>query len=317
LESDRTQLEHTSPVYGVIAALVWAALATFLLYLVDVGFELLPFQPQYPLWLLKVAMAFVNALSIPLAGVLFLHIAAALAPLAGLGQVYRAWASRVATVLALVFLLLLPILGFATWRGIANVQAIVNQQVVKINRNADQIRAAIRQASTPKELQQLMVVQQGPPINDEELKIPLARLKQAKLLLVDQVQNNYIQQIPGIKSSEYRPIFNQLLRTTALAMAGSAGFASLSWNPKRKESLLKSILDVFAKSKAIIASRLNSLRPVPDDRARNSRLMQISRDKQLKAAVRNEREIKQKQLQRRKILDKFDQARERENKKKT
>jgi len=315
LEPDQAQLKQTAPVYGVITVLISAALATFALFLVDVAAELLSPQLQDPLWLLQAATVFVNTFTIPLAGVLFLHLAAALDPLKGTGELCRSWASRVATVLALLFLLLLPLLGVATWRGITNVQAAVQQEVNVIGLGADRVRAAIRKASSPKELQQFMVEQKGPRVSEEDLNIPLATLKKSKLLLVDQVQTNYTNQIPGVKSRRYYPIFMQTLRTSALALAGSAGFAALAWNPKRQQSLLRTYLELGAKIKSRITAKFNSLRPVPDEEGRNSRLMEKSRNTLNQTMLRNKREMEQRERQQRANFEKLRKAREKQQKK--
>jgi len=221
----------------------------------------------------------------------------------------------VATVLALLFLLLLPLLGVATWRGITNVQAAVQQEVKVISLGADRVRAAIRKASSPKELQQFMVEQKGPRVSEEDLNIPLATLKKSKLLLVDQVQTNYTNQIPGVKSRRYYPIFMQTLRTSALALAGSAGFAALAWNPKRQQSLLRTFLELGAKIKSRITAKFNSLRPVPDQEGRNSRLMEKSRNTLNQTMLRNKREMEQRERQQRANFEKMRKAREKQQKK--
>jgi hypothetical protein len=315
LEPDQAPLQQTAPDLGIVTVLVSAALATFAFFVVYVAADLLPPQPQDPLWLLKAATAFTNAFIIPVVGVLFLHLAAALSPLTDVGQRCRALASRAAILLALVFLLLLPILGFATWRGIANVKTANQQQVDQINRNAERVRVAIRKASSPKELQQFMVEQQGPQVTAEELNTPLAKLKQAKLLSVEQVKFFYVGQIPGIRTEAYEPIFIQTLRTTALTLAASLCFASLAWYPNRQKSLLRLFLDFNDKVKTRIASKLNSLKPTPDKKDRNDRLMEQSRNKLSQSMLRNEREINKNLQKRKKNLANIAEQREKQRKK--
>ena len=259
-------------------------------------------------------MGFVNTLTIPLAGVLFLHLAAALAPPKDLGELCRAWASRVATMLALFFLLLLPLLGFATWRGINNVQTAVQQEIKLINLNADRVRAAILKASTPKELQQFMAEQKGPRVNVDEFNIPLATLKNSKLLLVDQVKTYYTNQLPGLKSRRFYPIFMQTLRTSTLALAGSAGFAALAWNPKRQQSLLRTFLETGAKINSRITNNFSSLRPVPDEEGRNSRLMEKSRNIENQTMLRNKRYMEKMERQQKASFEKLEKAREKQQK---
>jgi len=315
LEPDQAPLQQTAPDLGIVTVLVSAALATFAFFVVYVAADLLPPQPQDPLWLLKAATAFTNAFIIPVVGVLFLHLAAALSPLTDVGQRCRALASRAAILLALVFLLLLPILGFATWRGIANVKTASQQQIDQINRNAERVRVAIRKASSPKELQQFMVEQQGPQVTDEELNTSLAKLKQVKLLSVEQVKFYYVGQIPGIRTGAYEPIFIQTLRTAALTLAASLCFTSLAWNPNRQKSLLRLFLGFNDKVKARIASKLNSLKPTPDEKGRYDRLMEQSRNKLSQSMLRNEREINKNVQKRKKNLANIAEQREKQRKK--
>jgi fumarate reductase subunit D len=315
LEPHQAPLQQTAPDLGIVTVLVSAALATFAFFVVDVAADLLSPQPQDPLWLLKAATAFTNAFIIPVVGVLFLHLAAAVSPLADVGQRCRALASRAAILLALVFLLLLPILGFATWRGIANVKTASRQQVDQINRNAERVRVAIRKASSPKELQQFMVEQQGPQVTAEELNTPLAKLKQAKLLSVERVKFYYVGQIPGIRTEAYEPIFMQTLRTTALAFTASLCFASLAWNPNRQKSLLRLFLDFNAKAKARIANKLDSLKPTPDKKERNDRLIEQSRNKLSQSMLRNQREMNKSEQERKRNLANMAKQREKQIKK--
>lgn len=315
MEPHQAPLQQTAPDLGIVTVLVSAALATFAFFVVDVAADLLSPQPQDPLWLLKAATAFTNAFIIPVVGVLFLHLAAAVSPLTDVGQRCRALASRAAILLALVFLLLLPILGFATWRGIANVKTASRQQVDQINRNAERVRVAIRKASSPKELQQFMVEQQGPQVTAEELNTPLAKLKQAKLLSVERVKFYYVGQIPGIRTEAYEPIFMQTLRTTALALTASLCFASLAWNPNRQKSLLRLFLDFNAKAKARIANKLDSLKPTPDKKERNDRLMEQSRNKLSQSMLRNQREMNKSEQERKRNLANMAKQREKQIKK--
>jgi hypothetical protein len=160
-----------------------------------------------------------------------------------------------------------------------------------------------------------MAEQNGPRVSVEEFNIPLATLKKSKLQLVDQVQNYYMNQIPGVKSRKYYPIFMQTLRTSALALVASTGFAALAWNPKRQQSLLRTFLEVGARNKSRITSKFNSLRPVPDEEGRNSRLMQKSRNTQSQTMLRNKREMEQRERQQRSNFEKLMKAREKQQKK--
>ena len=205
-------------------------------------------------------------------------------------------------------------LGFVTWRGYTNVQVANNQQVTKINRNAGILRAAISKASTTKELQLFMAEQQGPPVIPEEYNIPLPQLKAKKLALVNQIQANYIAQISGFRSNNYQPIFFQILRTASLSLAGTVSFAALVWNSNSQRSLLTIIFDFITRAKARSTNKLSSLRPQPNDQKINKRLLEKSREAQRKATLRNQREMNKDVLQRKKLFEKLEQAREKQKK---
>jgi hypothetical protein len=132
---------------------------------------------------------------------------------------------------------------------------------------------------------------------------------------VEQVKFFYVGQIPGIRTEAYEPIFIQTLRTTALTLAASLCFASLAWYPNRQKSLLRLFLDFNDKVKTRIASKLNSLKPTPDKKDRNDRLMEQSRNKLSQSMLRNEREINKNLQKRKKNLANIAEQREKQRKK--
>jgi hypothetical protein len=222
-----------------------AALALFAIYAVVVAFDIFPLRLADPLWLITASSALVNAVSIPLAGVVFLHLAAAIAPYTNWIHQRRQNISRLAAWAALGFLLLVPLLGFATWRGIANVSAASQKQTAGYTRSAQNLLQAIDRAATPRELQQSMVKLQGPQISDQDLNQPLAVLKKAGTLLVKQALAASVSQLPKPDSQAYKPLYIQTLRTALLALVSSIAFAAVVWNPLKRQTLLRS---VFSKS---------------------------------------------------------------------
>ena len=222
-----------------------AALAMFALYAVVVAFDILPLRLADPLWLITASGALVNAVSIPLAGVVFLHLAAAIAPYTNWIHQRRQNISRLAAWAALGFLLLVPLLGFATWRGITNVNAASQRQTAGLTRSANALLAAINKASSPQELQRSMVALQGPQLRNEDLAQPLALLKNAETQLVKQALASSLSQIPKVDSSAYKPLYIQTLRTALLALVSSIAFAAVVWDPLKRQTLLRSL---FSKS---------------------------------------------------------------------
>jgi len=222
-----------------------AALALFAIYAVVVAFDILPPRLLDPLWLLSASTGLVNAVSIPLAGVVFLHLAAAIAPYTNWIHQRRQRISRLAAWASLGFLLLLPLLGFATWRGVTNVNAASQKQTAGLTRSANALLAAINKASSPQELQRSMVALQGPQLRNEDLAQPLAVLKSAETQVVKQALISSLSQIPKADSNAFKPLYIQTLRTSLLALVSSIAFAAVVWDPLKRQTLLRSL---FSKS---------------------------------------------------------------------
>ena len=219
-----------------------AALAMFALYGVMVAFDILPPRPIDPLWWLAASTALVNAVSLPLAGVVFLHLAASIAPYTNWIHQRRQLISRLATWAALGFLLLLPLLGLTTWRGISNVSNARQMDVAALTRKANTLLVAINNASSPQELQRSMVKLQGPQIRNEDLTKPLPVLKKAETQAVNQALAAYLEQLPKPDSKAYQPLYIQTLRTGLLSLLSAIAFAAVVWDPLKRQSLLQSLL---------------------------------------------------------------------------
>jgi len=218
------------------------ALALFAIYAVVVAFDILPPRLTDPLWLLTASTALVNAVSIPLAGVVFLHLAAAIAPYTNWIHQRRQRISRFAALASLGFLLIVPLLGFATWRGITNVNTATQKQSRAYTTNARRLLQVIDNSATSRELQQGMAALQGPQIRDQDLSQPLPVLKKAQSQIVKQVLAAYLNQLPKPDSAAFKTVYYQTLRTGALALVSSLAFAAVVWDPLRRQSLLQKLL---------------------------------------------------------------------------
>jgi len=219
-----------------------AALALFAIYAVVVVFDNLPPRLADPLWLLGVSTALVNSVSIPLVGVVLLHVAASIAPQTNWIHQRRQRISRFARWAALGFLLLVPLLGFATWRGITNVNTASQNQTAGLTRKANTILAAINNASSPQQLQRSMVLLQGPQLRNEDLALPLPALKKVGTVVVKQALQASLEQLPKPDSSAFKPLYIQTLRTALLSLVSSLAFASLAYDPLKQKSLLQSLI---------------------------------------------------------------------------
>jgi len=219
-----------------------AALALFAIYAVVVVFDNLPPRLFDPLWLISISTALVNSVSIPLVGVVLLHVAASIAPQTNWIHQRRQRFSRFARWAAFGFLLLLPLLGFATWRGITNVNTASQNQTAGLTRKANRILAAINNASSPQQLQRSMVELQGPLLRNEDLTQPLPALKKLGTVVVKQTLQTYLEQLPKPDSNAFKPLYIQILRTALLSLVSSLAFASLAYDPLKQKTLLQSLI---------------------------------------------------------------------------
>ena len=214
----------------------------FGLFALIIVFDSLPPRLLDPLWLIGLAVSLTNTVSFPIVGLALVHIGAALAPLnAGINQ-RRMSLSRLAAWASAAYLMLIPLLGFAVWRGVANIGLGSKRQEAVINRGADRLLAAIAKSSTPQQLQQSMVSLQGPSISDADLAIPLPELKAGLKKIVAQIRQRLISQIPRPDATGYISLYLQALRAALMALICSAGFAALSWNAFKESTLLGLLL---------------------------------------------------------------------------
>lgn len=219
-----------------------ASFGLFAIYAVVVCSESFPLRLLDPVWIITAATSLANAVSIPLVGVSLAHVAAALAPLDSVIALRRRLISRLSALAALGFLLLLPLLGFAIWKGVSNVNQGARLQAVALNRAAGKLIQAIDQAASPQDLQQRMVSLQGPPINDRDLVRPLAELKQTQKQIINQLVPNLIGQIPKPTSDTYKPLYVTALRSALLSLVSSLAFASLAYDPLKNQTLLQRLI---------------------------------------------------------------------------
>ena len=284
----------------------------FAIYAVIVCFDSFPLRLLDPLWIITTSSSLANSVSLPLAGVGLTHIAAALAPVDITIFQRRRFISRLSALAALGFLLIMPLLGFATWRGISNVKQGAKLQAVAVNRAEAKLFEAIDQASSPQDLQKRMVALQGPPINDRDLVRPLAELKQTQKKIIKQVVLNIINQIPSPTSETYKPLYMQALRTLSIALVSSLSFAALAYDPIKQQTLLQrlfrrnSSLNKGPRGfgqilKALPKSLTSPFKQTSSEEAEKSRIASEIRRKAQQAAAARTRDMKRNAEKQRKL----------------
>ncbi|MCX5952280.1 MAG: hypothetical protein NTZ40_02030 [Cyanobacteria bacterium] len=241
--------------------LILGNLATglFALYLIFVLSDIFPIRLLDPLWMITLAGSLCNTSSIALSGLGLVHLASALNPSSLPLYSRRIFCSRFAAWAALGFLMLLPLIGYANWKGIRNIEAANKANIAAINRKANELKTQIMQASTQRDLQERMAKFQGPTLPNEVLALPLEQLKKQSLASVRASENAFENKTAGPFSDEYLPIYKQSLRAAALGLVAALSFAAGAWNPKTNTTALNSITSLFTISPSKSSSILSLL----------------------------------------------------------
>ncbi len=216
--------------------------ALFAIYLAVAVFDLLPIRLLDPLWIIAAAGTLANAVSLPIGGLVFAHAAAALAPMDPRIHQRRRLLSRLAVWAAVGFLLLIPALGWATWRGVTNVQRGSTQQALVIEKRANEIESAIQAASSPADLQRQMVRLQGPQLRDQDLLQPLPQLKTFLRQLVRNTRENLLAQLPKPNQEGYWTIYKQALRSAVLSILSALAFLALAYDSLKNKTILQLLI---------------------------------------------------------------------------
>ena len=286
------------------------AAGLFALFLVFVIFDIFPSRLLDPIWMVTFATSLCNSSSIALAGLALVHLAGAFNPDSQLIKSRQNFCSRLAAWAALGFLMLLPLLGYANWKGVRNIESTNRLNIAAVNQKANELKAQINQASTQRDLQERMAKFQGPALPDESLALPLAQLKKQSLELIQSSAKAFEVKTPGPFSEEYKPIYKQSLRAAVLSLVAALSFAAGAWNPRTNATVLNSIASFFNSSlyrpnsaPEGFSGRLNQIREALNARAEQAAArqgMKKMKDSQRKIFLQREKEDRRSEAEMRK-----------------
>ena len=209
------------------------------------------------------------------------------------------------------FLLLLPLIGYATW---ASNNAIKIQKQIQLNtaqKTVNRLTRAIDAASTPAELQISLLALNGPNIPKELLSQPLPLLKQQSRIMVNQAYKTLVQDYKGFGTAQYLPLFIRAAKALCLSLVGAFASAALAWNPIKQQSMLGEIvmgdfqqLKLLLNPKQFIANyKLNQEQRSLSEDARK-RVREIEQQRQVEAR-KNAAATRKQSLERKREMDKY------------
>ncbi|MCX5949663.1 MAG: hypothetical protein NT158_00420 [Cyanobacteria bacterium] len=147
------------------------------MFVLAAALPLLPAKLADPFWLLAFTGAFCTNGFLALLAVLLLHVAAALEPQSVWHQARRLLVRRCSRLVMVGFLLLLPLQGFAAWRGLDAAQSLAYRAGRVQQARLAQFRQAVERSATNAELQNQLAAIQAPPLSAADQRQGLSALK--------------------------------------------------------------------------------------------------------------------------------------------
>ena len=287
------------------------ALALFITYLILVAFDALPPRLLDPAWILSLALSFSGNMAIPFAALAFIHVAAWMTPMNNSIQARRNFFGSIARWAMLGFLLLIPLIGYATWAG-SNAIKVQNEIQKNNARKAnDSLIKLIGVATSPGELQAGLIALNGPNIPNQLLDQPLPLLKKQALLIVNQSYKSFLLGVKNRGSEQFTPLYVQALKALLLSIVGAVASAALSWNPLKQQSMLGEIVmgdfqqfKLLLNPKQFIANyKLNQEQRSLSEDARK-RVREIEQQRQVEAR-KNAAATRKQSLERKREMEKY------------
>lgn len=215
------------------------AVCLLVLYVVAVLAAILPPRLTDPAWQLRLTSALISNGFSALLGLALLHLAAYLHPtnphLGRRRNDFAAWA----LIPVLGFLLVIPLQGYAVWRGISTANNEQNSQLLGVNRRIAAVREAINTSSSTQELQQRLAALRVPPLSAPDLARPLPQLRKAMIATINQAEIRATDRLKGIQPQQLWLVAQGSLRTIISALVLAVGFAAFQRRANQEHTLLQ------------------------------------------------------------------------------
>jgi len=259
------------------------------LFAVLMAVDSLPLKLLEPDWILNTSATLVNLVTIPLVGVVLIHLSGYFSPSTHL-QLHRRVA-RLAALLSLLFLLILPMLGLAVVRNARNLDAANQRTLQAISKKGSDLRQAVQSASSFTELKMQMQRLNGPQIGTEAQSIPLPELKKQLLQILGRAEAAVPTQMIQANSPSLLPVYKRVFRTSLLSLVGAIGFGLLAWDPVKKQNIFLEYVKSFKLFGASPGSLRGSLvKTFNDYQERRKRDSDVAGARD--SSVRRERELR-------------------------
>ena len=233
-----------------------AARALVFVFVVALAVRLFPVQALDPAWQINVCSVLLHQAALPLLALVLMHAASAVHPSNGrLAAARRRWRG-LAVAATLGFLLLLPLQGFATWRGLSQGLQQDAARRAAAERRSGAMLQAIQAATTVDDLQARMQRLQGPTLTPADRALPLPQLRRQLEVNLLAARSQLLDQLAGPSPQQQWTLISDGLRLALSSLAFALAFAAGAQRRLSPEPLLVEWLLVFERLKVLRTLKL-------------------------------------------------------------
>jgi hypothetical protein len=218
-----------------VAATAWGVLAVFLINLVSGA---LPLQLLDPDWQLKVMVLLMANVAFPLVAFMLFCLAPQIDPSLEPLRIWRQRSQALAVVAVLLFLLLIPLQTFATWRVIHQAETIQANQLRANMRQFRALQRAIEEAPTMGQLRYRLQVLDGPVLGRDDLERPLAQVRQRLLQALRLARINNRTQLATLPRDQVWSLVANAIQINCTSLVMAFCFAAGARRPSARQNLL-------------------------------------------------------------------------------
>lgn len=230
------QLDHERERVGRLLSRVAPAL--FLVFIAVVVASVLPPRLLDPAWQLRFGASLINNGTIALLGFVLIWLAPLFLPASGRIRARRDFVASWALLAVIGYLLLIPLQGYALWRGISLASSAQNEQLQTATARVEELRKAVLGASSTAELQERLQALRGPALPPSELSRPIDSLRPQVLAGLDTAETGVRQRLGGLPPDRLWQLIQDSVRVIISALAYAFAFAAGSYRRGTPFSLL-------------------------------------------------------------------------------
>lgn len=216
-------------------------LPLFLVFIAAVVASILPIRLLDPTWQLRFTASLINNSSIALFAMALAWLAPVFHPSSGRIRARRDLLASWAMAAVIGYLLLIPLQGFAVWRGIRSANDSQGQQLKSATTRLQELRKATREAANTTELQARLQSLRGPSLPSSSLSQPIESLRPQILSGLDTAETEVRQRFGGLPADRLWQLIQDSLRIMVSALAYAFAFAACSGREDRPFLLLDSL----------------------------------------------------------------------------